>query len=259
VLYFTLTKSNGYFKYRFDLSEESLMRKARIDGQETRRQLLLSAGEVFAVRGFRGATMAEICRKAKANTAAANYHFGNKETLYVESWRFGFEQSLRIYPPDGGVPAGAPAEERLRGRILAIMRRIVDPRSHALDVVYKESANPTGLLAGVIQTALEPILQGFISVIRELLGPGAEEQMVLLCLMSIRAQCFGPLMRERRRRLDAKGLLTYSQDPVMEDVETLADHVTRFSLAGIRAVREQILCAQDRQEPAHAESTKKSA
>jgi hypothetical protein len=26
----------------------------------------------------------------------------------------------------------------------------------------------------------------------------------------------------------------------MEDVETLADHVTRFSLAGIRAVREQI-------------------
>ena len=235
------------------------MRKARIDGQETRRQLLVAAGEVFAVRGFRGATMAEICRKAKANVAAANYHFGNKETLYVESWRFGFERSLRIYPPDGGVPASAPAEERLRGRILAIMRRIVDPGSHALDVVYKESANPTGLLAGVIQEALEPILEGFISVIRELLGPGADEQMVLLCLMSIRAQCFGPLMRERRRKREVSELLLPGQDPLMEDVEALADHVTRFSLAGILAVRNQISRTQRHQGPACDRQAKTSA
>lgn len=218
------------------------MRKLRIDGQETRRQLLISAGEVFAARGFRSATIAEICRKADANTAAANYHFGNKEMLYVESWRFAFEQSLRAYPPDGGVPEDVPVEERLRGRILAIMRRIVDPQSHELDIVYKEMANPTGLLADVIQHALEPIFHGFTLIIRELLGPEATEQQVLLCLMSIRAQCFGPLMRERRRKLDAPGLPLPTSDPVMGDVETLADHVTRFSLAGIRAVREQIEC-----------------
>lgn len=216
------------------------MRKLRIDGQETRLQLLKSASEVFAAQGFRNATIAEICSKAKANTAAANYHFGSKETLYVESWRFAFEQSLRTYPPDGGLTEDSPVEERLRGRILAIMRRIVDPRSHELDIVYKETANPTGLLAGVIQQALEPIFRGFTLIIRELLGPEATEQQVLLCLMSIRAQCFGPLMRERRRKLDSSGPLPPSKDPVMEDVETLADHVTRFSLAGIRAVRQQI-------------------
>jgi AcrR family transcriptional regulator len=216
------------------------MRKPRIDGQETRRQLLISASEVFAARGFRNATIAEICRKAKANNAAANYHFGNKETLYVESWRFAFEQSLRTYPPDGCVPEDAPVEERLRGRILAIMRRIVDPRSHDLDIVYKETANPTGLLAGVIQQALEPIFRGFTLIVRELLGPGATEQQILLCLMSIRAQCFGPLMRERRRKLDSSGPLLPGQDPVMEDVDALSDHVTRFSLAGIRGVQEQI-------------------
>jgi AcrR family transcriptional regulator len=216
------------------------MRKPRTDGQETRRQLLISASEVFAVRGFRGATIAEICRKAKANTAAVNYHFGNKETLYVKSWRFAFEQSLRTYPPDGGVPEDSPVEERLRGRILAIMRRIVDPSSHDLDIVYKETANPTGLLAGVIQQALEPIFRGFTLVIRELLGPGATEQQALLCLMSIRAQCFGPLMRERRRKLNPSGPMPATQDPVMEDVESLANHVTQFSLAGIQAVKQQI-------------------
>jgi hypothetical protein len=131
-------------------------------------------------------------------------------------------------------------QERLRGRVLAIMRRVVDPRSHELDIVFKESANPTGLLSGVIQQALEPIFRGISLIIRELLGPEASEQQLLLCLMSIRAQCFGPLMRERRRKLDKSLPLPPSQDPVMKDVETLADHVTRFSLAGIQAIHEQI-------------------
>ena len=217
-----------------------MTRKPRIDGQATRRQLLMAAGDVFAARGFHNATIAQICRKAEANISAANYHFGNKESLYVESWRFAFQRSLRAYPPDGGVPRDASVEERLRGRILAIMRRIVDPQSHDLDIVYKETANPTGLLAEVIKQALAPIFRGFYLIIRELLGAEATEQQVLLCLMSIRAQCFGPLMRERRRKIDVPEPPLPTQDPVMQDVQILADHVTRFSLAGIRSIREQI-------------------
>jgi len=213
-------------------------RKPRIDGQEKRQQLLAAAGEVFAARGFRNATLAEICRRARANGAAVNYHFGSKEALYVESWRYAFDKSLKVYPPDGGVAPDAPVEMRLRARILAIMRRVVDPKSYELDIVYKETATPTGLLTEVIVTALEPILVGFRRIIEELLGPAAEEQQVRLCLMSLRAQCFGPLMRERRRRMDLRTVPLPAQDPVMQDVEMLADHVTRFSLAGIRAVRE---------------------
>ena len=132
------------------------MRKPRIDGQETRRNLLMAAGEIFAKKGFRDATIAEICRRAKANVAAANYHFGSKESLYVESWRFAFEKSLNAYPPNGGVSLNAPAKDQLRGRIRAIMRRIIDPQSYELDIFYKEMANPTGLLAGAVQQLIEP-------------------------------------------------------------------------------------------------------
>jgi len=49
-------------------------------------------------------------------------------------------------------------------------------------------------------------------------------------------------MRERRRKMGSEGPLSPGQEPVMEDVETLADHVTNFSLAGIRAVKQQIEC-----------------
>jgi AcrR family transcriptional regulator len=213
------------------------MRKQRIDGQETRRNLLTAASEIFAKKGFRDATIAEICRQAKANVAAANYHFGGKEALYVESWRFAFEKSLMTYPPNGGVAEGAPIEEQLRGRILAIMRRVIDPQSYELDIFYNEMANPTGLLAGAVQQSIEPIFRGFAAIVRELLGKRPAEQQVRLCLMSIRAQCFGPLMRERRRKIASPDPLPTSSEWSLDDLETLVDHVTRFSLAGIREVR----------------------
>jgi AcrR family transcriptional regulator len=213
-----------------------LTRRQRRDGKQTRLQLLEAASKVFAAKGFREGTMAEICSKAKANAAAANYHFGSKEGLYVESWRYAFEKSLKIYPPDGSVPSHAPVEERLRGRVLSIMRRILDPESHDFDIVHKEIASPTGLLAGVMQQSMEPIFHGLGLVVHELLGERATEESVRLCLMSIRAQCFGPLLRERRRKM-APGSSLPGSEPLEENVEVLADHVTRFSLAGIREIR----------------------
>ena len=51
----------------------------RSAGLETRGRLLDAAGAIFADKGFRDATTAEICRRAKANIAAVNYHFGSKD------------------------------------------------------------------------------------------------------------------------------------------------------------------------------------
>lgn len=176
------------------------MRKQRSDGQETRLNLLGAACEVFAAKGFWEATIAEICQKANANLAAANYYFRSKEALYVESWQYAFNRSVSAYPPGGGIPPDASVEERLYGRILSIMRRIIDPESHAFDIMHKEMANPTGLLTDIIQESIEPIIEGLVSVIRELLGKRATEQQVRLCLMSVRSQCFAPLLHARLQK-----------------------------------------------------------
>jgi TetR/AcrR family transcriptional regulator, regulator of cefoperazone and chloramphenicol sensitivity len=211
------------------------VRKQRSDGQETRRNLLEAAGKIFAGKGFREATIAEICQRARANTAAISYHFGSKEALYVESWRHAFSQSLQVYPFTGGVSQEAPAEERLHGLILAIMRRIIDPQSHEFDIFHKEMASPTGLLAKAIQESVEPILRTLTLLVAELLDKEPREPEVQLCAMSIRAQCFSPLLHARRLK-NAQNPPTPALEPLFDDVEQLADHVTRFSLAGIRAL-----------------------
>lgn len=209
----------------------------RSDGNQTRRKLLEAAGAVFAARGYRAATTAEICRRAHANIAAVNYHFRSKEQLYVEAWRHAFERGIRAYPPDGGLSAGAPAGERLRGQIDALVRRILDPASIDLDIAHHEMAEPTGLLAEVMRRSFEPLHRRFMAIVRELLGRGVTEQEVRLCTMSIDAQCFMPLVHERRRRAaHARGRAAAPLLPAA-DAAMLADHICAFSLAGLRGRR----------------------
>lgn len=201
----------------------------------------------FARLGYRDATISEICEAAGANIAAVNYHFRSKENLYVEAWRHAFRRSTTRYPPDGGVPADAPAAKRLRGHVRSMLQRISDPQCHEFEIIHKEMANPTGLLSETMRECIEPLQAAFRQIVRELLGPDADEQTVQLCLMSVRAQCFGPMLHERRRRAGpADGLPV--PPPIEVDTDRFADHVIRFSLAGIKAVRRRLQDARRRRD-----------
>ncbi len=206
----------------------------------TRDRLLEGACEVFAKKNYRDATIADICKRAGANIAAVNYYFGDKETLYTEAWRMAFHRSLATYPPDGGVPSSAPAEERLHGRILAALRRFADPESHEFEIINRERINPTGLLSEVMRKTIEPLRREFASIIRELMGNRAPEQRILLCQMSIMAQCLDFMVRMRHSELFANIEAKAGISPGKFQVEEMAEHITRFSLAGIREIRRQI-------------------
>jgi TetR/AcrR family transcriptional regulator, regulator of cefoperazone and chloramphenicol sensitivity len=217
--------------------------RERKDGIETRHRILDAACIVFSEKGFRAATVASICKLAGTNSASVNYHFRDKEKLYAEAWKQAFIKSMGSHPPEGGVPPDAPATERFRGRILSLLKRFSDPESHEFEIVHKELANSTGLLLEVMEKSIEPLRQGFCTIIRELLGEETPEQYVQLCLMSIRAQCFSPTIH-RRRNPDHKALpfmntLPPGENPHELDIEIIADHITRFSLAGIEEIRRQ--------------------
>jgi len=51
---------------------------------DTKERLIAAGMEVFAERGYAEAGIREICRRAGANPAAVNYHFGDKQRFYAE-------------------------------------------------------------------------------------------------------------------------------------------------------------------------------
>jgi AcrR family transcriptional regulator len=55
---------------------------AIVGKRDTRATLLTAGQQVFAHRGFDGASVREITRRAGANLASISYHFGSKRALY---------------------------------------------------------------------------------------------------------------------------------------------------------------------------------
>ena len=84
------------------------MKVLRKDAEQTRQSLLSAGSAIFSDKGYGDTTIAEICERAKANIAAVNYHFGDKETLYRESWRYAYLKSIETHPPDRGVVTMRP-------------------------------------------------------------------------------------------------------------------------------------------------------
>lgn len=194
-------------------------------------KLLAAACEIFMDKGFRGTTVAEICARAGTNIAAVNYYFGGKEALYQEAWRHCLTESMRRHPPDGGVSLDAAPEERLRGRMKALMRRIADPANKDFLISQMEMVNPTGLLEEVMRKELIPLREETLAVVRELLGPDADEQRVVFCEACLVSMCVHPLLMQRVRQKTKK-----AEAPMfVNDLEAFAEHVVRFALAGLRA------------------------
>jgi len=204
---------------------------------KTRRNLLTAAGEIFGEKGYREATIAEICARAGTNIAAVNYHFGSKQTLYSEAWRHAFSESIKAYPPSGGVSDDAPLEERLRGQVTAILRRIADENNREFWFTQREMANPTGLLEEVLRDEIRPLQRRTAGLVRELLGPLVSGEGAKFCELSIISQCLNPVVASGGR-----GKRNPGQDgpPEIDDMDAYADHVVNFSLAGIRALRKAV-------------------
>jgi AcrR family transcriptional regulator len=202
-------------------------------GQAATRALLLeAAGEVFAEVGFRAATVRAICQRAGVNIAAVNYHFGDKERLYVEVLRHSHEKALAQYPMDLGAPAGATPEERLRAFVRSFLLRMLasGPMAWHGKLLALEMIEPTQALDALVQERFRPMARLLRQIIRSLLGPAAGPEVERLCGCSIVSQC---LFYQHCRSVVARMFPDQQFGPA--DLERLADHITRFSLAALRA------------------------
>lgn len=198
----------------------------------TRERLIEAAGEVFAAEGYRKATIDQICRRAGANIAAVNYHFGDKEKLYAEVFAYADRCATEAHPV-AVTSNGSKAEERLRRQIEALIGRLFDrgrPAWHA-QLMAREMVEPTAVLDRRVDERIRATYDQLAAIVRELIGAKAAPETVRLCVFSILGQCVfyrhsAPIITRLHPRFDAAS-----------EAPGLAAHVTRFSLEAIRGLR----------------------
>src|SRR5262249_18575925 len=66
---------------------KTALEKAREAPGSTKARILAAAEEVFAERGFEGASTREIAARASVNISSLHYHWESKETLYFAVFR----------------------------------------------------------------------------------------------------------------------------------------------------------------------------
>ena len=199
---------------------------------ETRRHLLEAAGAVFAEFGFRNATVREICRRAGANVAAVNYHFGDKETLYIEVLRYAQRKALEKYPPLLSLSPEAPPEEKLHAFIKSFLLRIFDkgPTAWHGKLMSREMIEPTAALDSLVEERMRPMAGLLWQIVADLLHCPLNDERVRPCAFSVVSQCvFYHHCRPVISRLYPK-----QQSMDAADIERLAEHITRFSLAAMK-------------------------
>lgn len=103
-------------------ASKSPLELAREAPGSTKARILAAAEEVFAARGFEGASTRDIAARAGVNISSLHYHWASKETLYVAVFHDVYDRLTELLR--GALDA--LAEERDRATIVArVMRELV--------------------------------------------------------------------------------------------------------------------------------------
>ena len=148
-----------------------------------------AAAQLFADRGFKKVTVRDICRVARANVAAVNYHFGDKTGLYREVLQQAIETIRATNEAARAAGEGLPPDERLRQYLKVSLCRVITGNiSWISRLVHRELSDPTPSLDALVDQALRPRVDDLAAMVADILDCDVDDARVGQCVASIHAQ-----------------------------------------------------------------------
>jgi len=200
-----------------------------MDSQDsTKIRLLEAAGEEFACKGFDAARVRTICERAGANVAAVNYHFGDKNQLYVDTVLHAHHCGVDPCGSDFG-PDRDPAEQ-LRAFVHNFLKQVLainDPEDWRHRLIHRELLHPTAASDVLIREVIRPRFECLERIIARFC-PDADDRKRHALAFSIIGQC----LHYRMARAIAERLIGNEAYQKL-DLDFLTDHITSFCLAAL--------------------------
>lgn len=196
----------------------------------TRASLIDAAAPLFAKEGYDGTKTRDIADKAKANVSAINYHFGSKMGLYQAVIRQQAEETNETYPLETDATRKETPEKRLHWLVHNLLRRILTSQDNRGKICAREFVEPTEALDYLVKEIVHNQFEIMCSVVSAVLDRETSHDELNRFCVSVVCQCFNYGMAEPMlKRLGVKIPETE------EEINELADHIVRFSLAGLKA------------------------
>ena len=200
-------------------------------------RLLRAARKLFAEKGLAATSIRELSQEAGVNVAAVNYHFGDKERLYLETLRFCY-RTCGVLNERGNQILQCAINEGTQKAALDGIRNYIRELMHALfftedarlqaKLMFREMSDPT--------PALEVIVKEFIAPKRELLcqliaqaNPALRHDKNLTLYA---ASIIGQILYYRTS-LPVFLRLAETEEMTPELLDRVASHIADFTLAAL--------------------------
>ena len=134
---------------------------------DSRARIVAAASAEFAARGFAGAGIDRIARRARVNKAMIYYHFASKQALYLEILRemyVALGEHLRTVTAGPGTPSA-----KIDAFIEAIVQEF-EAHPHVLPIMLREMAEGGPHLG---RQTLE-LMRGILDQVRTIIAEGVE-------------------------------------------------------------------------------------
>ena len=202
--------------------------------ERTREALIEAAAIVFAEKGYEGGSVRDITRRAQANQAAINYHFGGKEGLYREVLRMVFAVLKESDVLDAERLDSLEPTEALRlfvrQMLLPLLKRSVLARY--IKILNWEILQRTDIFQDLAMAENASLVTSAERLVRRFLGESASAEEVAVASQWLLHQGF-IFVR------DYEYLTRPPHNLKVDDsfVERLADFLTRLLASGLAGVR----------------------
>ena len=132
---------------------------------DARDKLLTAGTELFAAKGFAGASIRELASAAGVNSALISYHFGGKEGLYEAVITAQYERVIGKF--ETIARSDAPVADKIRMYAEVIRRNHTEDQPLMARLIQGELTSPTACLENVVRKYTVRISGIVASIIRE--------------------------------------------------------------------------------------------